>query len=784
VIDDERLQELLSQASSLYNNGEYRGAIGAWQEALTVDPGSRKAMEGIRMATLLLGEWEPRGPGAAPDEAAPVQADGAAGGGPEVPPEEMEATVDLGVARVRQLLAERKYQEAIEGARALLPMAPQAEEIQRLIDEAQQAFEAAPFVEEHLTLARELLEQERFAEAEAECRKIFVLDKKHPEGRALLKQIRDRVQGSLQRAASQLGGMTVKLTLPEVLAAGARPAPAAPSTTEPTGGLARGQEEVEACSRLEEVFAATGAEGAAGEAPALEPPETSGAAPFEMPGSPQEPTIVEAKTIVPPSMRMQPARPATGPAAGPPQAASDRAKAPTVSIPVADSAAADDPSAWEMELTQLNLKEGERGLLRGTAAKATGIPVDPGDGVDLMSLLDNDVGGGSGMPGAGTATAPRAPGGPAPPAGVGGAAPLDPSTIPTRKAAVRPKEAPRTGVAARETPADHEAEFAAPTTRTRGAERPPVPAPAATGSRSSFLKFAALLGILVLAGGGVAWWFFFQPRTSSGAGSPGQLATPPAGSPAGPATATAEGPIPTPIGGSGRPQTREPSEREEASVASAPPAIEINEVPVGAPPVGTTPATEPGRPLAVRREPIKPAGAAPLSPEEARRKVAAYTADGQRLMRLGKWREARAKFNAVLALDPVNFGAKELADQAQAKIEEEQRLQDDVDSARRLIAEKDFENALRKLYRLPRDRGLGDLDLFIRNAWFNWAAILMKAGNAGEALQKLSEVLAIDPADAEALKLQEVAERYVSRAKDRVYFAFTAGLKLRAYDQK
>ncbi|MBI4169244.1 MAG: tetratricopeptide repeat protein [Acidobacteria bacterium] len=738
MIDDERLQELLSQASSLYNNGEYRGAIGAWQEALTVDPGSRKAMEGIRMATLLLGEWEPRGPGAAPEEAAPVQADGAAGGGPEVPPEEMEATVDLGVARVRQLLAERKYQEAIEGARALLPMAPHSEEIQRLIDEAQQAFEAAPFVEEHLTLARELLEQERFAEAEAECRKIFVLDKKHPEGRALLKQIRDRVQGSLQRAASQLGGMTVKLTLPEVLAAG--------------------------------------------EAPALEPPETSGADPFEMPGSPQEPTIVEAKTIVPPSMRMQPARPATGPAAGPPQAASDRAKAPTVSIPVADSAAADDPSAWEMELTQLNLKEGERGLLRGTAAKATGTPVDPGDGVDLMSLLDNDVGGGSEKPGAGTATAPRAPGGPAPPAGVGGAAPLDPSTIPTRKAAVRPKEAPRTGVAARETPADHEAESTAPTTRTRGAERPPVPA--ATGSRSSFLKFAALLGILVLVGGGVAWWFFFQPRTSSGAGSPGQLAMPPAGSPAGAATATAEGPIPTPIGGSGRPQTREPSEREEASVASEPPAIEISEVPVGAPPVGTTPATDPGRPLAVRREPIKPAGAAPLSPEEARRKVAAYTADGQRLMRLGKWREARAKFNAVLALDPVNFGAKELADQAQAKIEEEQRLQDDVDSARRLIAEKDFENALRKLYRLPRDRGLGDLDLFIRNAWFNWAVILMKAGNAAEALQKLSEVLAIDPDDAEALKLQEVAERYVSRAKDRVYFAFTAGLKLRAYDQK
>ena len=54
MIDDERLQELLAKASSLSNSGEYKGAIDAWKEALGVDPGSQKAQEGIRMATLLL----------------------------------------------------------------------------------------------------------------------------------------------------------------------------------------------------------------------------------------------------------------------------------------------------------------------------------------------------------------------------------------------------------------------------------------------------------------------------------------------------------------------------------------------------------------------------------------------------------------------------------------------------------------------------------------------------------------------------------------------------------
>ncbi len=59
VIDDEKLQDLLTRASSLYNNGEYKGAIEAWTEALSVDPRSQKAREGIRMATLLIGDFEP-----------------------------------------------------------------------------------------------------------------------------------------------------------------------------------------------------------------------------------------------------------------------------------------------------------------------------------------------------------------------------------------------------------------------------------------------------------------------------------------------------------------------------------------------------------------------------------------------------------------------------------------------------------------------------------------------------------------------------------------------------
>src|SRR5262249_38880811 len=60
------------------------------------------------------------------------------------------------------------------------------------LEDAQQAFESAPFIEEHLTLARELASQDRLEEAEAECKKVFALDPTNPDGHVLLMELRTR----------------------------------------------------------------------------------------------------------------------------------------------------------------------------------------------------------------------------------------------------------------------------------------------------------------------------------------------------------------------------------------------------------------------------------------------------------------------------------------------------------------------------------------------------------------------------------------------------------------
>ncbi len=920
MIDDERLQELLAKASSLYNSGEYKGAIEAWKEALGVDAGSQKAQEGIRMATLLLGDFDTVSPGE-PEEATALPADGADPAAAAAPVEETEARIDLGVARVKQLLSERKYSEAIEGAQGLLPLDPESPEILSLLEEAQHAFESAPFIEEHLVLARELLTQERFSEAEAECKKVFALDATHPGGKTMLKEIRDKIQASLKAAASQLGGMTVKLTMPQAIAAGVKlnartpaeppvaPAPPAPASAqaareplpevfegpEPVPGEdTRGSESGEAALTQEEVAARAALEAA------FDDPALGGTAPEESPfepaaegpggiGSPDPPAVqeevVDARTVRPPTSRVVPREPASagapatpapvqatvaaevkktpappagpiepppiisgpakksqGPVSVPPAPAKPAAvggtaarpapaaphapaatkaapahpatapasrtpphtTAPTKpdassgAVPVAD-VGEDATAAWETELTQLNLKDKERGLLRGTGAKATGKPADAG-GMDLMSLLDS--GGMPGMPDAAHDTSIP-----------------DPESVPVARAKVSPKSAAHAPAGKAQTRAEAAAEsadaFEAPATATklRQAERP-RPVSSARRGASSLMRYVLLL-VLFLGAGGGAWYVYTQPgllpRLLGGGGQPSHPVTPPAGTPAG-VVDGGHGPIPTPIGGTSRQQTA-PSQQGDGASASAgtagappggpgsgtavpaqlPPAAAQNQGATGAGANNQHPGTAPAGGVtgaaasngALRSsEPIKPATVPALPKEEMQRRIAAYTADGRRLIGLGKWREARAKLNAVLALDPANIEVKDLADKAQAKIDEDQKLQDEFDSTKRLYADKDYENALRKLYRLPRDKGLGDVDLYIRNSWYNWAVVLLKAGNSKDALVKLSEELAVDPDDATALKLQEVAEKYANRAKDRTYYAFTDGLTLRAFEQK
>ena len=153
-------------------------------------------------------------------------------------------------------------------------------------------------------------------------------------------------------------------------------------------------------------------------------------------------------------------------------------------------------------------------------------------------------------------------------------------------------------------------------------------------------------------------------------------------------------------------------------------------------------------------------------------------------MELGDFRGAAVAFSEVLDLDAANLEIKAQLDEATGKILEQKRLEEDVQTGKGLFLERDYESALRKFYRLPRDRNLGNLDLFIRNAWYNWGVISLKAGNCPDAFQRMQEALSVDPSDSDALKQQEVADHYKDRPKDRAFYAYVDRLSLRTLDQK
>src|SRR5437867_2359778 len=173
------VQQLLSKAAAFYHTGDYQQAVQVWNEILNLDPSNQRAKEGIRMASLLLEEAQ---------LAAEAKPSGSEQGGVETP--EIAAKVRTGIEQVRAFLAGSRHLEAIEVCRTLLSLAPRSAAVREIVEEAREAYEAEPFIHEHLEIARQLFIQERLDEALLECQKVFFLNANHAEAQKLQAKIK------------------------------------------------------------------------------------------------------------------------------------------------------------------------------------------------------------------------------------------------------------------------------------------------------------------------------------------------------------------------------------------------------------------------------------------------------------------------------------------------------------------------------------------------------------------------------------------------------------------
>jgi tetratricopeptide (TPR) repeat protein len=153
---------------------------------------------------------------------------------------------------------------------------------------------------------------------------------------------------------------------------------------------------------------------------------------------------------------------------------------------------------------------------------------------------------------------------------------------------------------------------------------------------------------------------------------------------------------------------------------------------------------------------------------------------GRDLMEAGDFAAAEEVFAEALGLDPVNAEIATWHGRATTKAEEARKRNDERDAALAAFERRDFENALRRFYRLQEQEPGGAYERYIAIAWYNWGLEFLAAGNLREADVKMNEVLTLNADDADAKGIKELVAEYANRAKDRAFYTRIQALRYRS----
>ncbi len=157
-----------------------------------------------------------------------------------------------------------------------------------------------------------------------------------------------------------------------------------------------------------------------------------------------------------------------------------------------------------------------------------------------------------------------------------------------------------------------------------------------------------------------------------------------------------------------------------------------------------------------------------LTPDEIKVKVSELLREGKALVASGQSIEAEEKFKEAMILDPLSFEAKRLHEKTSRVAEEEKRRKEKIDRALRYFDEEFFEEALKILYRLPKNDKEPIIG-YILNSWYNLGVFHLIAGNVIEADKCFDEVLHIRSNDKDALKEKKITEWYSSHRIDKSF---------------
>lgn len=729
-MDEQKVRELLERAGKQYNDGRYAEAIASWQEVISQDPENQKAREGIRMAQLLVVNWETPAGEAEEGELSPAGADA-----------ETQGKIDIGIARVRELMASGRHQEALEGCQLLSELAPGMEKVRHLIEEVTQASEAQPFIRERLERARKLLAQGRSKEAAEEARNVLSVDRSNAEAQEIL----GRAGGPAQPAVKQ-----ATMSAFQVDKSGKNPPPSPFSSRAQTDALlAQFDFESETAP--------------ASPADTLKAPSVGPVTPVEQavdaPGPDEDPFSLDLGAT-------GASRPAAAGAASGSDAAASGADAEirriieagrklqsqkryqeaiaawsrVFALDAANSEAGDliDQAKLLIESQARQLDETfyrgvdsfESGRLEESKQVFEEILQVQGDHHEAKEYLSRIAEKQKARPATEIPPIPaRRPTSPSPSAHAEESL-ASSSSVPL--AVPNPRSVP------------FEASGAKHSMTPFPVKRKPV-APVTRGSGRRVM-LAVVIFVLMGAGG----WYFMMLGSE-----PQPLETVPAVP-----VPRAKAPQPPPASPEPAPDPKpEPSPAKAGGLEVVP---------------GTVPAAAAARP-----EPPAP------EPETNRRRLERLLSEGRSLYEEGRYAEAVARLEQAVKIDPTNFDVEDLRSKAAAAVSKETRFSKDLEAAKSAFADNDWQGALWKLYRLregARDRS--DLVRYIENANYNWGIESLGSFEIDNAIEHFKDALEMAPEDPQITRHLDVASRYKKRHRDPAFDAYVKSISPRQLEDQ
>jgi len=718
-MDEKRIKDLLDTAGREYNQGKYAEAIAHWQGVLSLDPGNQKAREGIRMAQLLVVNWEAT-ESDVDDASALLPADAADA--------ETQQKIDVGIARVRELLAAGRSQEALEGCQLLAELAPGMASVRQLQEEVTQAHEAQPLIKERLDRAKKFLAQGKTKEAAEEARNILSVDRTNQQAQVIL----DRATGGPTSDPKPKAPSAF-----QVDRAGKEPPPS------PFSGRAAARDTDALLAQFDFEPDAP----AAASAPPLEmdlPPAPAASAPSAGTDADAKirPLIDEGQKLFA-QKKYQAAIEVwsrvfaineTHHQAG---VLIDRAKAVLEDL----SRQADEAYFRAVDAFESGNMPGAKKALEEVLA----IHPDHADAQSYLKQVGESLA--SGPRPASKEPSPIPPSILEPPAG---------KSQPAKAASPPDAELLSSSSVPLAVQADEPARSSQ--------NAPPNPPPSAYASSAGVIRkkpvmpAGSKLSLPVVAGGGLAivvlllagvWYFLLR----GGADHPIASTAP---APAESRPQPEKGP-PAPVAADGSPAADLPS-APKGKAAS----LEI----LPGPP-------QPG-----------PASSAPPDPGATRRKVDGLMKEGRTLLKDENYVDALNRFDQVLALDPTNFDAVELKSMAAAGAQKSAKFNSDLEAAKSAFKDGDWAGSLYKFYRLREERkDMVALTLYIRNANFNWSIESLTNFEVENALDHFKDALEMDPGNPSIQKDVEFAGRYRRHKRDAAFEAFVKVLKPKGLDE-